>query len=430
MQSPRKTLFPLLGEGLRERVNLEGKKTRRYEGRLLKLVKRTRGQAIISNKSLTNFTNSSINETSLPSCPPVFCSSDSYPPQPSLIREGELPLFVIADGEADPQSQDSCNNNEITTLNASHSPRNDKLASRFTLHSALKKTYRPNALSSYRLKNKLFSRFTHYSSLKKRAAFTLAEVLITLGIIGVVAAMTIPTIISKIEDRQNIARWKKSYAVVNAAFNAVKADGIDVCATHNRYNPLQCSNGNPNPELDGGYYNPEFVTAFISKLKVLDYCSPGYANSYPPKCVAYEDTYVWGHNQGYDPLGYPTKILTAYANGHKFYYKAGALGYYNFSVQMILLTDGSVIYMGGSWGGPWIIVDVNGYQKGPNMVGKDLFGIQLWENKMLPSGAEGTMGYDDPSYGASGCSKDIGKSKANYFSEAAGAGCSAKYLLK
>ena len=33
---------------------------------------------------------------------------------------------------------------------------------------------------------------------KHLKAFTLAEVLITLGIIGVVAAMTIPTLISKI----------------------------------------------------------------------------------------------------------------------------------------------------------------------------------------------------------------------------------------
>ena len=239
-----------------------------------------------------------------------------------------------------------------------------------------------------------------------------------------------PVIISKIEDRENIARWKKSYAVVNAAFNAVKADGIDVCATHNRYNPNICSNGNPNYDLDRGYYNPEFVSAFISKLKVLDHCSPGHGNTYPPSCVAYEDSYIWGHSQGYDPLGYPTKTSVAHVNGHKIYYKAGKLAIYNLSTQMILMADGSVIYMGGQYYGPWIIIDVNGYGKGPNMVGKDLFGAQLWENKMLPAGAEGTQGYNDPAWGASGCSKDIGYSNAVSFSAAAGAGCSAKYLLE
>lgn len=36
----------------------------------------------------------------------------------------------------------------------------------------------------------------------KRAAFTLAEVLITLAIIGIVAALTIPTLINNAQDRQ------------------------------------------------------------------------------------------------------------------------------------------------------------------------------------------------------------------------------------
>ena len=34
-----------------------------------------------------------------------------------------------------------------------------------------------------------------------RKAFTMAEVLITLGIIGVVAALTMPVILSKVEDK-------------------------------------------------------------------------------------------------------------------------------------------------------------------------------------------------------------------------------------
>lgn len=37
-----------------------------------------------------------------------------------------------------------------------------------------------------------------------KKAFTLSEVLITLGIIGVVAALTIPVIISKIDERETI----------------------------------------------------------------------------------------------------------------------------------------------------------------------------------------------------------------------------------
>ena len=42
-------------------------------------------------------------------------------------------------------------------------------------------------------------------------AFTLAEVLITLGIIGVVAAMTIPTLIANTRAQQYRARLKRRF---------------------------------------------------------------------------------------------------------------------------------------------------------------------------------------------------------------------------
>ncbi len=71
------------------------------------------------------------------------------------------------------------------------------------------------------------------SNKQRKCAFTLAEVLVTLGIIGVVAAMTLSTVISKIQDKQNIAKWKKEYSVISNAFNEVVADGIAVCQTNN-----------------------------------------------------------------------------------------------------------------------------------------------------------------------------------------------------
>lgn len=50
-----------------------------------------------------------------------------------------------------------------------------------------------------------------------RKAFTLAEVLITLGIIGVVAALTIPTLLSNIQRKRLQSQFNKAFADVNVA---------------------------------------------------------------------------------------------------------------------------------------------------------------------------------------------------------------------
>ena len=60
----------------------------------------------------------------------------------------------------------------------------------------------------------------------KRFGFTLAEVLITLGIIGVVAAMTIPTLISNTNGAQFKTAYKKALSTLNQAvvMNVALAD--------------------------------------------------------------------------------------------------------------------------------------------------------------------------------------------------------------
>ena len=55
-------------------------------------------------------------------------------------------------------------------------------------------------------------------------AFTLAEVLITLGIIGIVAAMTLPALIQKNNNQVVEARLKKFYSVMNQAIIQAEAD--------------------------------------------------------------------------------------------------------------------------------------------------------------------------------------------------------------
>ncbi len=56
-----------------------------------------------------------------------------------------------------------------------------------------------------------------YSPLRLFRAFTLAETLITLGIIGVVATITIPTVINKVNEYHWQVSYKKSFSLINQA---------------------------------------------------------------------------------------------------------------------------------------------------------------------------------------------------------------------
>lgn len=49
-------------------------------------------------------------------------------------------------------------------------------------------------------------------------AFTLAEVLITLGIIGVVAAMTLPTVINNTKNKELETAFKKTYSQLDKQY--------------------------------------------------------------------------------------------------------------------------------------------------------------------------------------------------------------------
>lgn len=95
-------------------------------------------------------------------------------------------------------------------------------------------------------------------------AFTLAEVLITLGIIGIIAAMTIPTLISKFQEKALISQFKNTYSTLNEALKLTNYDhGVDYrCYTHGY-------------GLNGvtGYYTTEqckeFYNDFFNHLKVI-----------------------------------------------------------------------------------------------------------------------------------------------------------------
>lgn len=58
----------------------------------------------------------------------------------------------------------------------------------------------------------------------KKLAFTLAEVLIVVGIIGIIAQATIPTLINNVQDTQYKIAYKKAFSTLSQALNMANAD--------------------------------------------------------------------------------------------------------------------------------------------------------------------------------------------------------------
>ena len=71
--------------------------------------------------------------------------------------------------------------------------------------------------------NKVDSPLTTHNSLVKAIAFTLAETLVVMGIIGVVAALTIPNLNQSTGDREKVAKVKKIYANLEDAYGRATA---------------------------------------------------------------------------------------------------------------------------------------------------------------------------------------------------------------
>ena len=82
----------------------------------------------------------------------------------------------------------------------------DKVFSCFTSHFSLKQS----GATHVALCDSVGSYYRHWCR-----AFTLAEVLITLGIIGVVAALTLPTLISNYKKQTYVTGLQKAYSVLN-----------------------------------------------------------------------------------------------------------------------------------------------------------------------------------------------------------------------
>lgn len=99
--------------------------------------------------------------------------------------------------------------------------------------------------------------------MKKKIAFTLAEVLITLGIIGVVAAMTLPVLIQNNINRTVETRLAKFYSVFNQALKMAEVEyGDKEDWYQNKNGVINDENGNP---IEGSSLILEWYNIYLAK---------------------------------------------------------------------------------------------------------------------------------------------------------------------
>lgn len=182
---------------------------------------------------------------------------------------------------------------------------------------------------------------TNLNKKPRNLAFTLAEVLITLGVIGIVAAITIPALINRTNDKELQAQWKKTYSAFSQAQEQIIANEGDF----NDYN--------------AGYNYDDFskLTKYMSFSKVC-------AKSSTPSTAG-----CWyATSEAKSPACAP--------------YPAGGVVQYiadngSWTTGSGILQDGTTViwYMT-----LWIAFDVNG-QNPPNVNGRDIFTIHYDSTK-------------------------------------------------
>ncbi len=192
--------------------------------------------------------------------------------------------------------------------------------------------------------------FQEYKKNKPVKAFTLAEVLITLGIIGVVASLTIPSLLANSQKKQTVESLKKTFSIFSSAFKASQAEngfdlGVQTYAT----------------DAD----KESFIQNYLLKyLKIEKYCGNIENNQ---ECFIPEIKDLKGTKN------------TNYSNYN--------LKFYNF-----VLADGTSVKAWVSTSGInsgadiVLLVDINGFKK-PNVLGKDIFKLYyIFSSATFPPG--------------------------------------------
>ena len=228
-------------------------------------------------------------------------------------------------------------------------------------------------------------------SLKKgrRAAFTLAEVLITLGIIGVVASLTLPSVIHQYRKKALETQFKTAYSFINQAIVMTKQD----LGSNSLFDDYTVYNS----EQDYVYAN-EFKNAFYKRLKVVSNATL----------------------KSTDYSIYSDGNVKRYTNGKDF----------TFEAPEKLLENGMTIrtHIAGSVDGISISiqVDING-NKGPNRMGHDLFVFKIKDSSDKLIGSKKIRDYTEDELGdlsSGGINNLLGMPCSRYSKQSAnGLGC-------
>ena len=168
----------------------------------------------------------------------------------------------------------------------------------------------------------------------KQKAFTLAETLITLSIIGVVAAMTVPTLMTNANNQGYVTGLKKAYSNLT---NTMKTISME----------MGCGNDFSCVVADGDstYFGESLASQFKTAYKTVS------ADSSTGNFI----TFGKGENE-----------FNVYPNNGYFTTPDGI----TFGIHMPLN------FGQHNWAGI-ILVDVNGVEKGPNKWGKDAYAFQI-----------------------------------------------------
>ncbi len=192
--------------------------------------------------------------------------------------------------------------------------------------------------------------------------FTLAEVLITLGIIGIVSALTLSTIITNIRNKGYVERLKKNYSVLQQVTNTIiQEEGTPDSWAYTAHNSADNS------------ANDYIVSNYVKHLQTSCYRLSEMGWSI-------DATFCDGTKR-FRTMSY--KNLDGTKGNDIYGWDLFAYAY------PIMLNDGTMIgirfslHKGGTfYGTPFMsfIIDVNGW-KGPNTVGRDIFFLYLLNDK-------------------------------------------------